>query len=420
MTNKSVENGQGRNGTGTSLAANEWQPIGDAMRSGGASRFKSYYAMTVEEALLKAREEIGPDGILLQSRKTPLELRRLGTYEVVFAPPGRGTADLPPASDTGRPASAQTSDARLGAELAAMRRQMQEIQHALAGRAGGPSAADVAGTAQRLALARLREIGIADEIAQPIVESASVALGQLVSYASPVADASDVSQSDVDAVLRAELQKLLRVSPPSEGRGDTAPIVAVLGPPGVGKTTALVKLALLRSETAKRPIQFLSTDCYRVGAAEQLRTYASILGAGIDFVDSPRSLAQAIEANLHREMILIDTPGLSGEDFELLNELAEYLGRRPEIEKHLMLSATMRFHDMVRCLRRYETFQADRLLFTHLDETDCFGPLYSAAVCCDRPLSFLSAGQQIPEDLEAAKAGRVMELLFRNPSDSLE
>jgi flagellar biosynthesis protein FlhF len=390
-------------------AAKEWQPISGPMPKGGASRFKSYYAMTVEEALLKAREEMGPDGILLQSRKTPLELRHLGTYEAVFAHPGRGATDLPAAS-------APPSDARLEAELAALRRQMQEIRHALAGRAAGPAAADVAGTAQRLALARLGEIGIADEIAQPIVESASVALGQLVSYASPVADASQVSPSDVDAILRVELQKRLRVAPPSYERGDRAPIVAVFGPPGVGKTAVLVKLAVERSKAAKRPIQFLSADCCRIGAAEQLRTYASILGAGIDFVDSPRLMAQAIEANLHREMILIDTPGLSGEDFELLNDLAEYLGRRPEIEKHLVLPATMRFRDMGRCLRRYEMFRADCLLFTHLDETDCFGPLYSAAVWCGRPLSFLTAGQQIPEDLEAAKVDRVMDLLFRDES----
>jgi len=415
MTKESVHNGQSRNGTGL-WRGKEWQAITSEMLNGVASRVKSYYAMTVEEAFLKAREEMGPDGILLESRKTPMEFRHLGTYEVVFAPSERAGADALPGNGR-RSAGAPPADAHVGAELAAMRRQMQEIQHALAGRGAGPAPADVAGTAQRLAWARLRQIGIAEEIAQPIVESASVALGAVVSYASPVADASEVSPSEVDAVLRAGLQKRLRVAPPWKGRGDTAPVVAFFGPPGAGKTSALVKLAVLRSETAKRPIHFLSTDSYRVGAAEQLRTYASILGAGIDFVDSPRLLAQAIESNLHREMILIDTPGLSGEDFALLNELAEYLGRRLEVEKHLVLPATMRFRDMERCVRRYQAFQADRLLFTHLDETDCFGPLYSAAASCERPLSFLSAGQQIPDDLEEAKQERLMDLLLGGPCE---
>jgi flagellar biosynthesis protein FlhF len=97
----------------------------------------------------------------------------------------------------------------------------------------------------------------------------------------------------------------------------------------------------------------------------------------------------------------------------MLNDVAEFLGRRSEIEKHLVLPATMRFRDMQRAIRRYETFQPGRLLFTHLDETDCFGPLCSAALWCGLPLSFLSGGQQIPEDLEAATEDNLMNLLFR-------
>jgi flagellar biosynthesis protein FlhF len=204
-----------------------------------------------------------------------------------------------------------------------------------------------------------------------------------------------------------------RFAPPLRERSLAAAAVAVIGPPGAGKTTSLVKLALLRSQSASRPIHFISADWHRVGAAEQLRTYASILGAGIDLVDSPRLLAQALEANRDRDTILIDTPGLSGADFEMLNDLADFLGRHNEIEKHLVLPATMRFRDLQRSIRRYQTFQPDRLLFTHLDETDCFGPLCSAALWSGRPLSFLSGGQQIPEDLEAATEDNLMKLLFR-------
>jgi flagellar biosynthesis protein FlhF len=305
---------------------------------------------------------------------------------------------------------------RLGSELVEMRRQMQEIQRALTGRQVAAPAAIAASAQDRAliasvqdrALAMLRDTGIDEELATEVVDAARDKLAALPdSRESP-----EQVDASVEALLGAELGRRLRFAAPSNGRGPTASIIAFIGPPGSGKTTSLVKMALLRAEKAARPVHFISADSHRVGAAEQLRTYASILGAGIDLVDSPKLLAQSIEANLHRETILIDTPGLSGEDFDLLNDLAEFLAHRPGIEKHLVLPATMRFRDLRRCLQRYETFSASGLLFTHLDETDRFGALCSAALWSGLPLSFLSGGQQIPEDLEEATHERLLRLLF--------
>jgi flagellar biosynthesis protein FlhF len=293
-----------------------------------------------------------------------------------------------------------------------MRRQMQEIRRALTGRqAAAPTG--IAASAQDRALAMLRDTGIDEELAMEVVDAAGDKLAALPD-ARKCPEEVDAS---VEALLRAELARRLRVAAPSNGRGPTASIIAFIGPPGSGKTTSLVKMALLRAEKAARPVHFISADSHRVGAAEQLRTYASILGAGLDLVDSPQLLAQSIEANLHRETILIDTPGLSGEDFDLLNDLAEFLAHRPGIEKHLVLPATMRFRDLRRCLQRYEPFRASGLLFTHLDETDRFGALCSAALWSGLPLSFLSGGQQIPEDLEEATHERLLRLLFAPEPD---
>jgi flagellar biosynthesis protein FlhF len=418
-----------RNDALAKRAGKDWQTVNDEVL-GRSSNNKSYYAPSVEDAMTQARTEMGPEAILVRSRRSPLELRHLGSYEVIFSLPsndirprsdGRNHAE-PSRSAPGRSTALSSSEDRLSVEMAEMRRQMQEIQRALTSRPLPQPPSDRVGLAQQAMEERLRQLELDEEVVAPLAAAASMELAAQLAPAGETPDRglTEAQHRLTDRILRAELMQQLRVAPAASGRGSTASVTAVIGPPGAGKTASLVKMAMLRSHTATRPIHFISTDSYRVGAAEQLRTYASILGAGIDLVDSPRMLGQAIEANLGREAILIDTPGLSGDDFEMLNELAEFLGRRSDIEKHLVLPATMRFRDLQRSIRRFEQFQPDRLLFTRLDETDCFGPLWSAALWCRRPLSFLSGGQQIPEDLEPATETKLSDLLFGTNSRAME
>jgi flagellar biosynthesis protein FlhF len=394
----------------------EWLRLNDKIQNGKA-KVKSYYAVSIDEALKKARTEIGPEAILLHSRKTPLESRHLGPYEVVFSFSEPGVRAGHAAPTNGAPA---VSSAQLASELSEMRQQMRELQRALLVPHAPHAIAKPSASAPDLARNILREMEVDDEIAGEILESVAAELAALPPAGELADTESDAHRSATNAILREALIGRLRFAPPSRERGETASIVALIGPPGAGKTASLMKLALMRGETVTKPIHFISSDVYRVGAVEQLRTFVSILGTGLDLADSPRVLAQTIEANLHREMILIDTPGLSGEDFELTNDLADFLGRRNDIEKHLVLPATMRFRDLQRSIRRYDAFRPDRLLFTHLDETDSFGAMYSAAAWSGRPLSFLSAGQQIPEDLEAVSEEKLVRLLFDRQSEQRE
>lgn len=403
----------------------------DKSTNAGAFRVKSYYARTVEEALARAREEMGSEAVLVHSRKTPLESRHLGPYEVVFSYPGKtpgpiaGGEAVPPrprGSACGMPLDCGVSELTgksLSTELMQMRRQMEEIRKALALRPASAVEGENAITIETIARDRLLAAGLDEEVAGSIIGGAIEQLQQLVQCvegSAPV-DAADVPRSALHAVLGPELARRMQFSSPMQARESTANIVAFLGPPGAGKTTSLIKLALATSQGAERPIHLISADSFRIGATEQMKTFASILGVSIDFVDSPKSLAQAIEANSHKEQIFIDTPGLSGSDFELLDDLASYLGRQSDICKHLVMPATMRLKDMKRCLAQYEKFNAGRLVFTHLDETDSFGPLYCAALWSGKPLSYLSAGQQIPEDLEEATEDRVLGLLLGADQD---
>jgi flagellar biosynthesis protein FlhF len=196
------------------------------------------------------------------------------------------------------------------------------------------------------------------------------------------------------------------------GSGPRPRIVALAGPCVCGKTSTLVKLAVRYGISARRPTQLLCMDNYRVASAEQLRSYAAILGLGFQALDTTRALAQALEEHSRKDLILIDTPGHGFNDLAEAADLARYLAGRPDIETHLVLSASMKSADLSRVVDRFEIFRPQRLLFTKLDETESFGPILNEAARTGKPLSFLAAGQRVPEDLEPATPERIVNLIL--------
>lgn len=190
-------------------------------------------------------------------------------------------------------------------------------------------------------------------------------------------------------------------------------LVCMVGPPGAGKTTTLVKLAMQYGLTARKPPQILTLDTYRIAAADELQSYAAILGIGCQVVETTTGLAQAIEQHREKDLILIDTPGLAGSEIEELEGMAYFLARYPGMDTHLVLPASMRTSDLKRAAERYEIFAPRKLLFTRLDETQTFGPILSLSVRSRKPLSFLSGGQRIPEDLEPARREMVLDLVIK-------
>src|SRR5579871_532497 len=197
----------------------------------------------------------------------------------------------------------------------------------------------------------------------------------------------DLIANEVDAALAqavaegAPLESRFEVDPSLGRNGAYASggcaIVALVGPPGVGKTTTLVKLAARYGLTSPKPAYIISTDVYRIAAADQLRSLASILGIGCDVVETPLALAQALEEHRSKDLILIDTPGLARGEMEDGADLAKLLATHPEIDTHLVLPASMKRADIAWVVDQYEIFKPRKLLFTRLDETQTYGAIVS-------------------------------------------
>ncbi|SPE39829.1 GTP-binding signal recognition particle SRP54, G-domain [Candidatus Sulfopaludibacter sp. SbA3] len=373
-------------------------------------RIKSYYARTIEDAMAQASQELGPEALLVNSRKAPPEALHLGAYEVVFA------IDAPPAepgeSSQGEALAVSGFGDRLSADVAELKRELEGMRRVLTRTAFGPAQWPGALPTSSDGYAALTAAEVSPELAREIVQGAE---SRMPAARTPAARTQP--RPDGTAFQHALVEELESrfTAQPVLGRGEAKPrIVALVGPPGSGKTSTLVKLAVNYGLASRRPVLLLSVDTYRVAAAEQLRSYAAILGVGFQVPETVTALAQAIEENRGKELIFIDTPGLSAGELDDSSGLARFLATRPDIDTQLVLSASMKSADLTRVVDSFQVFGPQRLVFTKLDETSSFGPIFNEAARTGKPLSFFANGQRIPEDLEAVSARRLTELILNN------
>ena len=373
-------------------------------------RLKSYFAGTVESAIRLARQEMGEDAMLVNSRKTMPEARHLGVYEVVFAAaqqPAHIIAATPLRTEEPQPPTADT----LAQEMSEMRRQLARISGLVSRtpvRHGRRTQ-----TTQSLALDDLERVLTANDVDSIIAASILQDLESL----GPNATAAEVRQA-----FREEMQNRLQVSAelspgsvePAEDKDPASEhtIAALVGPPGAGKTTMLAKLAVRYGIAARRSVHILSYDGHRIAASEQLRSYAAILGVGFETLETIDGLAQSIKEHSRKDLILIDTPGYSAKDFELSRDLTEFLSTYPHVDTHLVLSCGAKSSDISRMVDRYNIFGPAKLLFTRLDETDSYGAILNESSRTGLPLSFLGAGPGIPDDFEPATQDRIIQLFL--------
>jgi flagellar biosynthesis protein FlhF len=357
-------------------------------------KIKSYFSSSVEQAIQEARQELGNDAMLITSRRSSPETRNLGAYEVVFGLTAPSTRPRPvvPAAD-------------LSSELQHLRAQLQEIKSSLQGSRPAESQSSEA----EALFEELVENDLARNIAQETVSNAVRLREQLSRDQQP----SSIALRAYAAEL---ISKKLRFAPPfqqNQPASDAARIVIFAGPSGAGKTTTLIKIAIRECLAQRQPVRILSVDPHRVAAHEKLRSFASIIGVGFTAINSVQEFLAAVDETRNKSVVLVDTPGFSPAELDGAAEIAKCFERLSNKQVHLVLPASMKRADLTRSVRQYAVFQPDFLLFTKLDETESQGAILSAALEADKPLSFLTNGQNIPEDIQPAHARALLASVFR-------
>lgn len=192
----------------------------------------------------------------------------------------------------------------------------------------------------------------------------------------------------------------------------TPVVVPLVGPTGVGKTTTIAKLAANFSILENVKVGLVTVDTYRIAAVQQLRTYASIIGIDLHVAYTPDELKDAVDQLSDKDLILIDTAGRSQTNAMHMGELRSFLHVLPSPEVHLVLSATTRLQDMLNVATRFAETGFDRLIITKIDETSFYGSLYQVPRLIGKPLSYLTTGQSVPDDIDVAAGDRVARLIM--------
>ena len=353
-------------------------------------RIKSFFASTVDAALAEARRELGPEAMLIESRRSAPESRRLGEHEVVCAVTsdvpavnGKRNRPCPPPEDVRRDTAAvpESWDALLN--------RVERIASTLE-RAEGAALRIAARPESAASLRVLESAGVDPQWIAEILDRAQTGYG-------------DTSQA---------VGSMIRVDSSLGKSGAAQGIVAVVGPSGAGKTATLVKLAARFGFASRRPSVLVSTDTQRVAGTEPLRSYAAILGAGFLAVESPRALRQAIEEHRGKGWIWIDTPGWSRSEIGDAREIMDVFAADPDVDTHLVLPASMRAADLASTTARFAPCRPSKLVFTRLDECSSYGVLLNESARTGLPVSFLCSGPQIPEDLEPAASQLIAGLIL--------
>ena len=209
----------------------------------------------------------------------------------------------------------------------------------------------------------------------------------------------DYALSNIYQKMILKFGKPAGITPAAQG----PKMVFFIGPTGVGKTTTIAKIASRFCVDGGRKVALLTADTYRIAAAEQLRTYANILEVPFRIIYSVEEINQAMRDFKDYDYILVDTAGHShqnAEQKEVMKGLIHSVDGIIEKEVFLVLSATTKYRDLISIADTYSDMTDYKLIFTKLDETTTLGNLLNLKLYTGAPLSYVTCGQNVPDDME--------------------
>lgn len=294
-----------------------------------------------------------------------------------------------------------------GPSLVELKRQLDSIQALLTECGLSPQRTALTGRFQvplelRELHAHLQQCDVTDDVTQQLLQ-------KLMQITRPEHHANP--QQSLTA-MTGLIESELRIAPPISVQRGRRKVVALVGATGVGKTTTIAKLAAnFRLRDGIR-MGLVTVDTYRIAAVEQLRTYAEIIDLPMRVVTNPLEMQRALDELAGLDLVLIDTAGRSPRDELQVQELKRLLSAAKVDEVHLVLSMTSSLRSMLSSARQFSTANAGSLILTKLDEAGGLGSLLTLSREVDLPITYLTTGQDVPDDIEPARADRLARLIL--------
>ena len=358
-------------------------------------RLKRFYAANQRQAMNQIRDELGDDAVILSSQSTPHGVEVVAAVDpeqdLSKTPRSQSTYSNFSKSSVQGAAQADAEMSKIQQELAMMRSMMESQMSQMAW--GQYSQTHPIVT--RL-LKKLMSLGLPSILSRDLVKNV------------------DESQGFDAAWIQAQANLWERIPEHDYSIMEHGGVVAFVGPTGVGKTTTIAKLAArFAMRHGQGSVGIISTDGFRVGAIEQLRTFADLIGVPLSVAEDKLQLSEALMSMRGRKLILVDTAGMSQRDLRLNEQLTHDLDIEGiQIRNYLVVSAATQKSTLEQIMASFARLKLSGCILTKLDEATRLGQVLSAMIENQLPVAYVSEGQRVPEDLRLAHREDLIESMI--------
>ncbi|MBW1856845.1 MAG: protein FlhF [Deltaproteobacteria bacterium] len=344
---------------------------------------KKYRGKTINNALTSVKNVLGPEAMIISTKKLG-ERDGYNGFEVVA---------MQAKDDISNTSSNPYMEVK--SELMSIKEMIYLLNHS-----GGITETLMMNPVIMNLYAKLIRNGVDDHYAKMFLERAGAIRG-VSSY-----DTNSIKKKTIK-----EIVKVVGIKNPFDSQNGNQIIAAFIGTTGVGKNNTIAKLAAQLMFTAKKKVGLISIDNYRIGAMEQLKTYASILGIPCFPAFNRKDFLFALKRMEGRDVVLIDTAGQSHYDKPRINELKNMIAG-PFISSHLLMSVSTTDSEMSKAATNFSPLEFQSYIFTKIDEAERYGSVINQIMKLPLPISYITTGQNVPEDIERGNKKNILRLLL--------
>lgn len=349
---------------------------------------KKYVTDTMNEALNLIRLELGSEAVIVSKRT----IKQTGLKGMFLPKKLEVTAAVDEEIRNKAEKVEQVSKIKESGEKAEIEQELNEVKEMLQKLVGDKKV-------KRDKRSGIKKMLLERDVSEEVVDSIVAGLKEKDRY-------KNMSRLP-DSALADEIEELIKAGASMEGK-----VHAFIGPTGVGKTTTIAKLAAIKSLKANKKVGVITIDTYRIGAVEQLKIYADILGLPFEVINRVNDISKSIERLKDCDYIFVDTTGRSLKNIMQISELKLYLDRIKPDMVHLVISMTTKYNDMVQILNGFRPLGYDSVILTKFDETTTYGSIINLAYNSKVPISYITVGQNVPDDIEEATKEKLIDLVI--------